>query len=1206
MRVWRLGAVLLLASMAAACGGNSTAIGVIVTAPGIITGATATIITNGTLQFSATVTGVSTATVFWQICLPASSPTVQPTDCTAIPNVTSASAKPLTGYGTITQTGLYTAPPTPPSPNKFVVMAISTISPFINTTTPTSNTDFGILNATVDSGVRVQVFPAKATIGAGDTLQFNASVSGTTNTGVSWSVNGIAGGNATDGTITAGGAYTAPAAAPATSVTITATSAADPSQSGTAALTVSAAGDATLTSIDPITAAQGSAQQDIYLTGANFFSDDKVLVVPPNQAPSAVLTTFISTSLLRATIPGSQLAQAGPVQVEVQRANGSLNAPGPATLTVVATRPSVVASSPDSVPQAAGTENVILAGGFFTPAGTTVQFNGGAVAATTVNNSRQMTVALPTGGIGTPGLYPITVQNAGVPAGQPAMAALNLAVTPDPSLIPGAPVATATAGTNPSAVAIDYALDIAVVANTGSNSVTLLNLATNSPITTIPNVGNGPTGVAVDDMLPDHIALVVNSTDQTVSTIDLTTEAVTSTVSVAIGPGSPAGPSPVPFSIGVNPLTHHAVVAYKSFNEATVWDVSTGTPTPVQTIGGDLTAPLGTGTTPSVAVDERLNWAIITPGGGGAQTTNIVDLGSNASASDGGRAPGVIASLALSSSGAGINQETHQALLTNPNAGNLASFSLLDNKVNSITFTNGGVAFNQVGFVAAAADPLENIGVAINANSSQATIVDLQGKVLQTVSGLGTSPTAVAIDPASNEAVVVNQGSNNNVSILSLGPSLNPLQIVQASPAVTFTSATPLTLTIIGNGFSGAPQVLLDGTPVTVVSVSANGRQIVASVPASMLGAARRYTVQVQNAGVVSNVTSLTVVQPILVGNSPTGVAVDTDRDMAVVTNSGDGTVSLVALATTTPVGISQTPAGAVGTIGAPVSVGTNPLGVAVIPRLGFAVVANNGSNDASLVDLTQAFVPQTVSVCSTGGSCTGPTGVAINQDTGLAAITNTGILNDTAAPSSVSLATVTPATKSAVPSLATPSTITNVDQGPVSVAFDPAPIAANPGLSYLAVGTSSQASSVEVIDSATLTPRRVTGFQNPGGIVFDPVNQVFLVADSLQNSIEILDPNTLIQTPVRVGINPTALDYDFQTSTLVTSNLSSHILSVLDYACVPSAVLGAAPACLTPQVRTVLGLGGSPRFSIAVDPRLNLAVTADQVNNRILLVPLP
>jgi hypothetical protein len=197
----------------------------------------------------------------------------------------------------------------------------------------------------------------------------------------------------------------------------------------------------------------------------------------------------------------------------------------------------------------------------------------------------------------------------------------------------------------------------------------------------------------------------------------------------------------------------------------------------------------------------------------------------------------------------------------------------------------------------------------------------------------------------------------------------------------------------------------------------------------------------------------------------------------------------------------------------------------------------------------------------------------------------------------------MTPATTTTAPSFVASGTDNNVDQNPVSVAIDPEPFPANTGVSYAAVGTSSQASSVEIIDVSSLIPQRISGFQNPSGIIFDSLNQVFVVANSLNNNLVIVDPVTLVQTPVGVGINPTALDYDYQTSTLVTSNLASHTLSVLDYVCPPTS---AGAACLNPQVRTVLGLGGSQQFSVAVDPKLNLAVVADQTNNRILLVPLP
>ncbi len=1226
MKVWRLGVVLLLAGMAAACGGNSTTVGVTVTAPGVTSGATATVITNGTLQFAATVTGASATTVFWRICLPAAEPTIQPTNCTPVPSTasnlgtvpTSTGTGPV-GYGTISQTGLYTAPPTPPNPNSFVVMAISTVSPYLNETGQQANTYFGIANVTIDSGVRVQVIPATATIGAGETFQFSATVTGTTNQGVSWLVNGVAGGNTSTGLINATGSYTAPATSSGGTVTITATSAADTTKSGTASVTVVIPSVATLTSIDPITTSQGSALQNVYLTGSNFFTTDTVYVTAPGQAAAAVPTTFISATLLRATIPASLLTAAGQDQLSVLRYNGSPNAPGPVALSITPMRPSIVASLPDTVSQnPVSSPSITLTGGYFSPFATTAFFNGTAIAPTFDGNSatisRQIALAIPPGALSTPGLYPIVVQNSGISAGRPSLTALNISVTPSVGNIPGAPMGTVAVGTSPSAIAIDYASGTAVVTNQGSNSATLINLNANPPaVTATIAVGNAPTGVAIDDLLAHHIAVVVNSGDQTVSTIDLTAGAVTSTVSVAIGPtsGSPAGTAPVPFSIGISSLTHHAVVAYESFNEATILDLSSGTPVILQQIGGDVTAPIGTGTNPQVSVDERLDWAIVTPGGGGAQTTTIVDLGKNATAVDAARAPQVIASLGLSTTGVGINAETHQALLTSPNAGDLVSFSLLDAAVNTITFQNNGVTLNQLGYVAAAANPLENVGIAVNSISGTATIVGLEsGIVLQTVTGLGNLPEAVAMDPGSNRAFVVNQGSGT-VSILSLGTTIDPLQIVQASPAATFTSSNPLTLTVTGSGFTSSSVVRLDQVALATTAVTstctgtpATCRELTASVPATMLTGARHYALDVQNPGSgVSNVTPFLVIQSISVGNAPVGVAVDTDRDLAIVTNSGSGSVSLVALTPSTPVGMNQVAAGAVGTIGAPISVGTNPLGVAVLPRLGLALVANNGSNNATLVDVTQTYAPQTTPICSAGGSCTGPTGVAINPDTANAVITNAGILNDTAAPSSISLGVIAPATTTAAPAFAASSINNDVDQNPIAVAIDPEPFPTNTAVSYAAIATSSQASSVEVIDLSTLIPQRITGFDGPSGIIFDPLNQVFVVANSLENDLVIVDPVTLVQTPVRVGIDPTALDYDYQTSTLVTSNYASHTLSVLDYVC-PSASGGAA--CLNPQVRAVLNLGGSQQFSVAVDPKLNIAVLADQANNRILLVPLP
>ena len=89
------------------------------------------------------------------------------------------------------------------------------------------------------SNITVQVAPTSATALLGEPQTFIAVVSNTTNTSVTWSVNGIAGGNAAVGTIDANGIYTAPANLPTpNSISVTATSVEDPSKSSTAQVTI--------------------------------------------------------------------------------------------------------------------------------------------------------------------------------------------------------------------------------------------------------------------------------------------------------------------------------------------------------------------------------------------------------------------------------------------------------------------------------------------------------------------------------------------------------------------------------------------------------------------------------------------------------------------------------------------------------------------------------------------------------------------------------------------------------------------------------------------------------------------------------------------------------------------------------------------------------------------------------------------------------
>ncbi len=1238
MRVWGLGAVMLLTILlVASCGGNSTTVGITISGPGL---SPLTIIVNHPATFVANVTGASTTTVFWQICKEPAviSTTIPPTECTAgqgpagctIPTV----AAPIAGFGTITLNGQYVAPPTVPQPATFFIVATSCIHA----------TAFTTFTVTIDSGIRVQISPTTASINPGEHFQFTATVTGTNDTSIVWLVNSIPGGSATDGFVCpnlnapvcvgppAGspGEYFAPNGGGGGG-SVTAQSGADPTEQASAAVTVGGGNPPTFSATSPLepgVAAEGSVQQDVYISGTNIESTTQVLV---GDVPiPAANVTFLNATSLRVTIPAAQLAQAGSVGISMQSQNGALNS-GTQTLQVDPVRPVLIASSPDSVQESNGGASltVNLTGGYFVPNKTTATFDGigcggGAQVCTTFVDSRHLNVSIQDASLTLPGLYPLIIQNSdAATAGVPSISGLNLAVTPDPATISGSPTPTISvgAGSGPSAVAIDEADGIAVIADTKNNSVSLVNLLTNAVMGGAIAVGTAPTGVAVDDLLPHHLAYVVNSGSNSISVIDLSlaTPAVTQTLSLSsYAPGLiPIGT--VPFSIGVNSLTHRAFVANQSTNVGTVLDLANANstltppcaapPCPVTTITSGVT-PYGTGPNPGVAIDPRLNWAMVTPGGSG--TTALVDLGRAPSAGDVGRMPELVGSLGISTTtqGIGINAETHQALLTDPSALTLTTFSLLNDAVTPVNFTVNGQPLDTQDYSASAVNPLENVGVAIQGSVTGATAVvaDLEnGIVLKRVSGLAGRPEAVAVDPVSNEAVIANEGSDS-VSILSLGPALTSPQILEASPATTLTSALPQQLTITGGNFTPGSLVRLDQVPLATPlasSCAVTCRQLTATVPASMLGAARRYLVDVLNAdGSVSNVTDLAVIQAVGVGSSPVAVAVDTDRDMAIVTNSLDDTASVVSLTPVSPT-LSPESLGPVGVVGMPVPVGSTPEGVAIIPRLGIAVVANNGSNDVTAIDVTttpSALPIPAVALC--GESCSGPTGVAFNQDTGTAAVTstNSGNLFSTGSVTFVSVSRMITATSNTIAAARGGSP--SVDQDPVAVAVDPT-------LDFAAVATASSTSSLDIVDMGLQSiVGRVNGLANPSGVVFDPVNQVFLTVNSLLNNINLTNPSTLTTTTVRVGIAPTSVDYNFQTSSLVTVNSGSHTMSVLDYTCPPSI---AVPSCTNPEVRAVLGLGGAQTSTfvlgpnaVGIDPKLNLAVLVDPDNNRVLLVPLP
>ena len=177
-----------------------------------VTPLSATVQVDQQKQFAATVTGDANHAVTWDVN-------------GAIPGNASV------GY-IDSHSGLYTAPASVPTPATVTIHATSkAIAAAVGSVTVT------ITNP--PPPVAIAISPLTVTVHVGKTQRFTASVRNTTNTAVTWKVNGVAGGNSTVGTISAGGLYTAPAAVPSpANVTVTAVSTADPTKSASATVVI--------------------------------------------------------------------------------------------------------------------------------------------------------------------------------------------------------------------------------------------------------------------------------------------------------------------------------------------------------------------------------------------------------------------------------------------------------------------------------------------------------------------------------------------------------------------------------------------------------------------------------------------------------------------------------------------------------------------------------------------------------------------------------------------------------------------------------------------------------------------------------------------------------------------------------------------------------------------------------------------------------
>ena len=281
----------------------------------------------------------------------------------------------------------------------------------------------------------------------------------------------------------------------------------------------------------------------------------------------------------------------------------------------------------------------------------------------------------------------------------------------------------------------------------------------------------------------------------------------------------------------------------------------------------------------------------------------------------------------------------------------------------------------------------------------------------------------------------------------------------------------------------------------------------------------------ISNAGsnsvsVIDTETNTVVGSPLTVGSQPAGVAVTPDGKYAYVTNNGSNTISIIDIATNTVIGS--------------ITLGGQPAGIAVTPDGKYAYVTNTN---------IQGFAGNTVSVINTATNTvlgspitvgSGAFGVAITPDGNYAYVAN----NHGTTVSVINTATNT------------------VIGPPIAVGNSPVGVAVTPNGKYVFV-TNNSDNTVSVISTAThsvVGPPIGVG-NDPAGVVITPDGRFAYVANNgsgevNSNTVSVIDIATdTVVGSVTVGNKPLGIDVTPDGKYVYVTNSNDGTVSVINTA---------------------------------------------------------
>ncbi len=307
----------------------------------------------------------------------------------------------------------------------------------------------------------------------------------------------------------------------------------------------------------------------------------------------------------------------------------------------------------------------------------------------------------------------------------------------------------------------------AYVTNAGSNTVSVIDAATNTVTATV-NVGSNPEGVAVN---PDGTKVYVanfGNLNNNISVIDTATNTVIASINVGIDP----------LGIAVNPAGTKVYVANVWSNNVSVIDTSTNTVTSID-VGNN---PEG------VAVSPDGTKAYVT--NAGSNTVSVIDAATNTVTAT--------VNVGINNRGIAINPAGTRVYVTNfsvENNGNGAIY-VIDTSTNKVTATvNVGISPEGV-----AVNPAGTNVYVTDAGSSNVYVIDAATNTVTATVNVGNQPMGVAVNPDGTKVYVANFGSNN-VSVIDTATNVVTATInVGSSPwgvAVNHAETpTPITPTV--------------------------------------------------------------------------------------------------------------------------------------------------------------------------------------------------------------------------------------------------------------------------------------------------------------------------------------------------------------------------------------------------------------------------